>query len=339
MSSLASSTKPIHLFYSYSHKDEQLRDELEKHLMGLKRQGIITDWYDRDIRAGDEWKRQINSHLNTADIILLLVSADFLASDYCYSIELASALQRQEHGSARVIPIILRPVDWSVAPFGQLQALPTNAKPITLWANRDEAFENVAKGIRAVVEQPHRRRCQRWRATPTEPEHPSKPSNGISPLRLWKILLVPPIAWFIGHAISLIATRVSTSPFVIVGTIGGMICIILATWLIVSLTNTTRIIQLGKLIRLAVYFVLAGLVSGFVGLSLWLFGCNDDMGSTIQQVIGCHDTTNLAWRLVVGLSSLLALAGACLVLLIELGSTRARGLCVALQQHLVKLTR
>lgn len=322
MSSSASSTKPIHLFYSYSHEDEQLRDELEKHLMGLKRQGILTDWYDRDIRAGDEWNRQINSHLNTADIILLLVSADFLASDYCYSIELTCALQRQKHGSARVIPVILRPVDWSVAPFGKLQALPTNAKPITLWANRDEAFENVAKGIRAVVEEPDCNIVANVGELPLEREHLSNSSNGIGPLPLLAILLVPSIAWFVGHAISLIAAKVSTSPFVIIGTIGGMICIILATWLGVSLTNTTRIIQLGKLIRLAVYFVLAGLVSGFVGLSLWLFGCNGDMCSTIQQTIGCHDTTKLAWKVVVGLSSLLALAGACLVLLIELGVTR-----------------
>jgi hypothetical protein len=89
-------SKPIHLFYSYSHKDEQLRDELEKHLMALKRQGIIMDWYDRDIRAGDEWSREIDEHLTTADIILLLISADFLASDYCYSIELAHALPRQK---------------------------------------------------------------------------------------------------------------------------------------------------------------------------------------------------------------------------------------------------
>ena len=126
-----------------------------------------------------------------------------------------------------------------------------------------------------------------------EREYRAKSSDSISPFRLWKVLLVPPIAWFIGHATSLIATRVSTSSFIIVGTIGGMICSLLATWLGVSLTKPSWMMKRGKLIRLAVYFVLAGLVSGLVGLSLWLFGCSGDIGSTSQQVIGCHDTTKL----------------------------------------------
>ena len=143
--------KPIEIFYSYSHRDEELRDELEKHLSILKRKGVIQGWHDRRIGAGKEWEGEINTHLNTADVILLLISADFLASDYCYDVEMRRAMERHEAGEACVIPVILRPVDWKGAPFGKLQALPMDAVPVTEWPNRDKAFLNVAKGIRAAV--------------------------------------------------------------------------------------------------------------------------------------------------------------------------------------------
>lgn len=142
---------PIEVFYSYAHADEVLRDELDKHLSILKRGGVIQDWHDRRIGAGTEWAGQIDAHLNTAHIILLLISADFLASDYCYDVEMTRAMERHHAGEARVIPVILRPVDWQGAPFGKLQALPTDARPVTSWANRDEAFKDVAQGIRAAV--------------------------------------------------------------------------------------------------------------------------------------------------------------------------------------------
>src|SRR5919205_442800 len=131
-------TEPLELFYSYSHRDGDLRDELETHLSMLKRQRAISQWHDRGIVAGEEWGGEIDEHLKTADIILLLVSANFLASDYCYDIELGLAMERHEAGEARVVPIILRPCDWSGAPFGKLQALPKNAKPVTTWSNKDE---------------------------------------------------------------------------------------------------------------------------------------------------------------------------------------------------------
>lgn len=142
---------PVELFYSYAHEDEALRDELEKHLSLLKRSGLIVAWHDRRIGAGEEWRDQIDAHARSADIILLLVSPDFLASDYCYNIEMELALGRYGRHEAIVIPIILRPVDWSGAPFAHLQALPQDAKPVTLWANRDEAFLNIAQGIRELV--------------------------------------------------------------------------------------------------------------------------------------------------------------------------------------------
>jgi len=145
--------KPIEVFFSYAHEDEDLRDELEKHLSILKWQGVITGWHDRRIGAGREWEGEIDKHLNTAHIILLLISADFLASDYCYDVEMKRAMKRHEAGEARVIPVILRPVDWKGAPFVKLQALPRDAKAVTEWPNRDKALLDVVRGIRAAVKE------------------------------------------------------------------------------------------------------------------------------------------------------------------------------------------
>jgi TIR domain/CHAT domain len=143
----------INLFFSYAHEDEALRNELAKHLKLLERQGVISSWCDRQINAGTEWETQISSYLKTANIILLLVSADFIASDYCYDVEIKRAMERYETGEARVIPVILRPVDWHNSNFGKLQALPRNGQPITTWENRDAAFTSVVQGIRLVCEE------------------------------------------------------------------------------------------------------------------------------------------------------------------------------------------
>ncbi len=145
--------KTIEVFYSYAHEDEKLRDELAKQLRLLRREGKITEWYDRDISEGEEWEHKIDTHLNTARIILLLVSPDFITSDYCYDSEMMRAMERHTTGEARIIPIILRPTDWHTAPFGKLKALPRDGKPVTTWSNREEAFLDVAKGIRRVVEE------------------------------------------------------------------------------------------------------------------------------------------------------------------------------------------
>ena len=145
--------EPIEVFFSYSHTDERLRDELEKHLSILKRQGVIAGWHDRKIGAGKEWEGVIDMHLNTARVILLLISADFLASDYCYDVEMKRAMQRHEAGEARVIPVILRPCEWKGTPFGKFQALPKDGMPVTSWTDPDKAFLNVAQGIGAVVEE------------------------------------------------------------------------------------------------------------------------------------------------------------------------------------------
>ena len=141
------------VFFSYAHADETLRNELAKHMRLLERQGTIVGWYDRQIPAGTEWAGEIDAHLQMAHIILLLVSADFLDSDYCYDIEVTRAMARHEAGEARVIPIILRAVDWHSAPFGKLQALPKDGRPVTRWRNRDDAWLDIARGIRAVAEE------------------------------------------------------------------------------------------------------------------------------------------------------------------------------------------
>ena len=139
------------LFYSYSHKDEALRDELEKHLSLLRREGMIEQWHDRRIAAGQEWEGEIDENLAAAHVVLLLVSADFIASDYCFDIEMKTAMQRHEAEEAIVIPVILRPCDWHTAPFGKLLALPKYGKAATSWSNQDEAFTDVAGGIREAI--------------------------------------------------------------------------------------------------------------------------------------------------------------------------------------------
>lgn len=153
MTDTSSSPNSVEVFFSYSHKDEDLRDELETHLAMLKREGTIKSWHDREISAGREWAGEIDQNLNSAHLILLLISANFLASEYCYDIEMKQAMKRHEAGEARVVPIILKPVDWNSAPFGKLQALPKNAKPVTTWADRDEAFLNITQGIRKTVQE------------------------------------------------------------------------------------------------------------------------------------------------------------------------------------------
>jgi hypothetical protein len=144
-------TESVEIFFSYSHKDESLRKGLEDHLSVIRRQGIISGWHDRMIGPGQEWKGEIDRRLDSARIILLLISPSFLASDYCWDVEMKRAIERHERAEATVIPVILRPCDWHGAPFGKLQALPKDAKPVTSWRPQDEAFKNIAEGIRAVA--------------------------------------------------------------------------------------------------------------------------------------------------------------------------------------------
>lgn len=142
---------PIRLFYSYAHEDEVFRKALDKHLSALKRTGVIAPWHDRRIVPGVDWAHEIDRHLEDAHLILLLVSADFLASDYCWGVEMERALAMHRAGAARLVPVMVRPVDFEGVPFANLQALPREAKPITEWRNPDTAWADVAKGIRAAA--------------------------------------------------------------------------------------------------------------------------------------------------------------------------------------------
>jgi hypothetical protein len=154
MNAAPQSREKVAVFCCYARRDQPLLDELKIHLMPLIREGLITLWADTDIHAGEDWEQQIQLHLDAAALILLLVSPDFLASDYCYSVEMRRALQRQACGDVRVLPVIVRPVSWQRTPLGRLQALPTGAFPVTSrhWHSQDEALYNVVEGIRDAVE-------------------------------------------------------------------------------------------------------------------------------------------------------------------------------------------
>lgn len=143
----------VDIFFCYAHKDEELLNKLKTHLIPLHREGLIDLlWHDRNISAGSEWEKEIDTYLNKVQIILLLVSPDFMASEYCYSIEMKRAIERHEQKEASVIPVILRRVHWQQSPFGKLQAVPTDGKPVKSWHDEDEAFFNVVEGIRKAIE-------------------------------------------------------------------------------------------------------------------------------------------------------------------------------------------
>ena len=148
----APEARGVNLFFSYAHKDERYKDVLETHLKILQRQGTISVWSDREIEGGENWREEIMKELNRADIILLLISPDFIASKFCYEIEMKRALERNANKEARVIPVILRDCIWAKAPFAEIQALPKDGKPIRSWGNRDTAWRNVAEGIEKAAD-------------------------------------------------------------------------------------------------------------------------------------------------------------------------------------------
>ena len=139
----------VNIFVCYAHKDRKSLDKLETHLKPLQRQGLIKVWKDREISAGSEWEPEIMKQFEMAQAILLLVSPEFLASEYCYGVEMKRAIEKHEREEAYVIPIILRPCLWRISPLAKLQALPRDGIPIIGpgWRNQDEAFFDVAEGI------------------------------------------------------------------------------------------------------------------------------------------------------------------------------------------------
>jgi hypothetical protein len=150
----APQTRPsMRLVFSYAREDEDLRDRLETHLQPLERAGLISCWHDREIRAGRNWREQIEQAIRQADIILLLISPDFIASDFCFTIEMATALKRHATSSALVIPVLLRPVVAAVGQgWAELQSLPRDLRAVMLWRNLDEALATVAREVLEALE-------------------------------------------------------------------------------------------------------------------------------------------------------------------------------------------
>jgi hypothetical protein len=144
-------SKALKLFVSYSHVDEIYTKELLKHLDPLKRLKLIDAWHDGKIQAGQELDAQISAEMSSADIILMLVSIDYLNSYYCIEIEMERAMERHDAGTARVIPIILRSCMWQHMPFQKLKALPKDGKAISTWSDRDEAFVSVTEDLHEVA--------------------------------------------------------------------------------------------------------------------------------------------------------------------------------------------
>ncbi|MDZ4031829.1 toll/interleukin-1 receptor domain-containing protein [Kluyvera ascorbata] len=163
----------ISLVFSYSHVDEALRNELEKHLSPLKRMGKITTWHDRRIAPGLEFEHQIDHYFSKADIILLLISCDFIASDYCYQVEMTNAMERHKRGEAVVIPVILRECAWHQLPFGSIMAATIDGKPITKFASYDEGYVQVVEAVsRAITSMEAKKPQQSVHATSPAPANP-----------------------------------------------------------------------------------------------------------------------------------------------------------------------
>ncbi|MBI1357997.1 MAG: TIR domain-containing protein [Acidobacteria bacterium] len=141
------------LFYSYAHDDEDLRDKLDNHLSSLRHMGILEPWHDRKIAPGSDWSKEIDVHLLQADIIVLLISHHFVASNYCYAVEMNAALKRHDDPAdpAVVIPVVLRECVWQGLPFSKLQALPRGGKAVMTWTSMDAALTDVTEGIRRVA--------------------------------------------------------------------------------------------------------------------------------------------------------------------------------------------
>lgn len=174
------------VFFSYSHADEALRDQVEKHLAMLKREGVIETWHDRRILPGTDLNAAIDQRINQDDIVLLLVSPDFINSDYCYDIEMKRAMERHRAGEAVVIPVILKPCDWHPAPFGALLATPRDGKPITTWTHPDEALLEVAQAVRAAARAVQAKKTPRLETAPLlapsfAPGHQSNESTVLEP--------------------------------------------------------------------------------------------------------------------------------------------------------------
>ncbi|MDZ4682120.1 MAG: TIR domain-containing protein [Saprospiraceae bacterium] len=140
------------IFFSYSKYDREYLEQLLRHLSVLRRKGKIAAWDDHQILPGEEWDDAVKNQLTQADIILLLISADFLATDYIWDVEIKTAMERHAQKSVQVVPIVLRPCSWEAdTPFGKLNGLPSKAKPVSSYSDRDQAWLEVVQGIERLL--------------------------------------------------------------------------------------------------------------------------------------------------------------------------------------------
>ncbi|MBK8565738.1 MAG: TIR domain-containing protein [Saprospiraceae bacterium] len=149
---------PFKIFIAYSRQDANLLEELRKHLRPLERTGKVKIWYDGRIEPGAVWEQAIKDNLHDADIILLLVSADAINSDYFYEKEMSDALARHHAGEARVVPLIVRSCLWQATPLKVLQALPKDGRPVTNWPDRDDAYSDAIGSLWSMLENQERQR-------------------------------------------------------------------------------------------------------------------------------------------------------------------------------------
>jgi hypothetical protein len=143
--------KKVLIFIAYSHADKKYLEGLTRHLSVLEREGLVRVWYDGCITAGENWDASIRRSLQEADVVLLLISAEFIASQYCYSVEMQAAIDRHKRREALVVPIIIRDSGWQELPIGELQALPEGSLPVARWRDREAAYLSIIRGIRAAL--------------------------------------------------------------------------------------------------------------------------------------------------------------------------------------------
>ena len=143
----------VQIFIAYSQKDRIFLDALRSHATPLLRKGNVTVWFDGEIRPGETWDDVIKANLHSADIILMLLSANALASDYFYEQEVKDAVERHKAGTALVVPVVLSACLWQKTPLAEIQGLPRGMKPIISYGNMDEAWNEVVEGLWEMVEE------------------------------------------------------------------------------------------------------------------------------------------------------------------------------------------
>ena len=281
----------MHIFLSYPSTHQDLAEQLS---LSLTSEGH-TVFYDRtSLAAGQEFDRQIRDEVERSDLFVFLVNTESVSRGRYTLTELKLARKKWPHPGGHVLPVLIEPTEMST--------IPPYLRAVTLLAPEGNLTAEVLAHLAAM---PAVRRA----------------SNDASGLRMGAILFAVPAAWLIGQFISLALVGLSLTPFVVIGTAGGAVCSLLIASFVVSMRGSAPFIHSGQLIRISIWFLLAGLFGGFVGQAIWLFGCDE---GTFLGLLGCHDTSNRLWKLGTGLSSALGLAGASTIVVMEFSLARLR---------------